>query len=164
MEVHLGTVHTVMSYTMELKKSTNTSSSTSHHPHLCLCSDQDAGIQLDQVLYKHCLDVGGEGRHLGVQQSIQSGPGVRQVLREFPNYPGSGIEDLTDPLTLSTAHKEVGVLENGGHLPDGERSDIFDSDCDIEHLGCDKLPVTSAFEFCHLNKHSDIPEQMSCDR
>ena len=84
-----------------------------HNTYFSLCLYEDAGIELDNVLDKHGLDVRREGDHLGVEEAVQSRSRVSQVLGELANDPGSCVEHLTDAVVLGGASEEVGVLQNG---------------------------------------------------
>ena len=83
------------------------------HTHLRLCLYEDAGIELDDVLHEHGLDVRRKGYHLGVEEAVQRRSRVGQVLRELANNPGSCVENLTDTMVLGGASEEVSVLQNG---------------------------------------------------
>ena len=43
------------------------------------------------------------------------------------------------------------------HLPDREGADILHTDCDVQHLSCYLLAMTSAFKLGHLHQHCDVP-------
>ena len=43
------------------------------------------------------------------------------------------------------------------HLFHGKRSDIADSDSDVQHLSSNEVTLSRAFKPGHLNQHRDVP-------
>ena len=82
--------------------------------YLSLSLDENTGVEFDDVLHKHGLDVCGEGGDLGVQEGIDGSPGVRQVTAEFSRDPGRRVEHLTDPVLVGAPREEMSVLQDGG--------------------------------------------------
>ena len=82
--------------------------------YLGLGLDQNTGVEFDDVLHKHGLDVCGEGGDLGVQEGIDGSPGVRQETAELSRDPGRRVEHLADPVLVGATREEMGVLKDGG--------------------------------------------------
>ena len=82
--------------------------------YLGLGLDQNTGVEFDDVLHKHGLDVCGEGGDLGVQEGINGSAGVRQETAELSRDPGRRVEHLADPVLVGAPREEMGVLKDGG--------------------------------------------------
>lgn len=143
--------------------------------YLCFSFDQEAGVQLHNVLYEDGLNVRRKGRYFGIQERVKSCRRIGQVFGELSNYPSSCIQHFTDPILMSVTSEEVSVLENGGlegrkilkmniqhfstyHLPDSKWTDVLDSYGDIQHLGRYLPPMVSPFKLGHLHKDCDVPK------